>query len=53
MVNSGPKDKGVLKMTICKGSDSEDAQRIIAFAYLLINPLAQLMCKGQDHWVMV
>lgn len=40
MVNSGARDKHVLKMTICTSSDSEDVQRIIAFAYLLINPLA-------------
>lgn len=53
MVNLGARDKRVLKMTICKGSDSEDVQRIIAFAYLLINPLAVFMCKGQDHCVMV
>lgn len=53
MVNSGSKDKRVLKMTICKKSDSEDVQRIIAFAYLLINPLVVFMCKGQDHCVMI
>lgn len=52
MVNSIARDKRVLKMTICKGSDSKDVQRIIAFAYLLINPLAAFMCKGQDHCVM-
>lgn len=53
MVNSGARDKRVLKMTICKGSDSEDVQRIIAFAYLLINPFAGFVCKGQDHCVMI
>lgn len=53
MVNSGGRDKRVLKMTICKGSDSEDVLRIIAFAYLLINPLAAFMCKGQDHCVVI
>lgn len=53
MVNLGARDKHVLKMTICKGSDSEDVQRIIVFAYLLINPLATFMWKGQDHCVMV
>lgn len=37
MVNTAARDKHVLKMTICKSSDSEDVQRIIAFAYLLIN----------------
>lgn len=50
MVNLGARDKRVLKMTICKGSDSE---RIILFAYLLINPLAAIACKGQDHRVMI
>lgn len=53
MVNSGSKDKHVLKTTICKRRDSEDVQQIIAFAYLLINPLAVFMCKGQDHCVMI
>lgn len=49
MVNLAARDKRVLKMTICKRSDSEDVQRIIAFAYLLINPLAAFKCEGQDH----
>lgn len=53
MVNLGARDKHVLKMTICKGSDSEDVQQIIVFPYLLINPLAVFMCKGQDHSVMI
>lgn len=53
MVNLGARDKHVLKTTICKGSDSEDVQRIIVFPYLLINPLAAFMCKGQDHCVMI
>lgn len=51
MVNLGARDKRVLKMTICKGSDREDVQRIIAFAYRLINPCAAFTCKGQDHRV--
>lgn len=40
-------------MTICKGSDSEDVQRIILFAYLLIDPLTPFMFKGQDRCVMI
>lgn len=53
MVNSGFKDKHVLKMTICKRRDSGDVQRIIAFAYLLINSPVEFICKGQDHCVMI
>lgn len=53
MVNLGARDKHVLKMTICKGSDSEDVQQIILFPYLLINALAAFMCKGQYHCVTI
>lgn len=53
MANLGPRDKHVLKMTICKGSDSEDVHRITVFPYLLINQLTAVMFKGQDHCVII